>query len=76
MDTDDSGTISLDEFKSVMARYPDAQGVDIERLYKAMDPGGSGEVECEPGGCYTSRHHTSPHAVTHRHTPSHTVIHC
>ncbi|KAL1528037.1 hypothetical protein AB1Y20_009406 [Prymnesium parvum] len=44
MDVDNSGTISFNEFRSVIESYVD-ESVDVERLYKAMDPGGNGEVE-------------------------------
>ena len=36
MDADNSGTISLAEFKNVMARYPATQDVDLEKLYKVL----------------------------------------
>ena len=45
-DANDSGTLSLAEFKAVMQRYPDAgQGLDPDKLFAAVDVGGRGEIE-------------------------------
>eukprot|EP00966_Prymnesium_polylepis_P205054 4751050-Prymnesium_polylepis.1 len=63
MDVDNSGTISLPEFQAVLERYPDAQAVDVEKVYKAMDPGGSGEVEWRWFLAATMR--CEPRALTH-----------
>ncbi|KAL1515336.1 hypothetical protein AB1Y20_001967 [Prymnesium parvum] len=45
MDVDDSGTISMDEFKAAMMMHPELPPVKIEQMFKTMDVNNSGEVD-------------------------------
>lgn len=45
MDVDDSGTISLSEFKDAMLMHPEIPHEKIEQMFSNMDVNGSGEVD-------------------------------
>ena len=45
IDVDDSGTLSLDEFKAAMALHPDVPQDRVEQIFNTMDHEGSGEVD-------------------------------
>jgi len=45
IDVDDSGTISMDEFKKAMALHPEVPQDRVEQIYSQMDIDGSGEVD-------------------------------
>jgi len=45
IDVDDSGTISLDEFKKAMALHPEIPLEHVEQIFKDMDIDHSGEVD-------------------------------
>jgi len=45
MDTDDSGTLSIEEFKKAMALHPEVPMAQIEKMFHDMDITHSGEVD-------------------------------
>jgi len=45
IDTNDSGTISLDEFQSAMVLFPDLDTEQVKNMFVQMDATGSGEVD-------------------------------
>lgn len=45
MDVDDSGTISLDEFKEAMELHQELSAAKVEQMFRNMDINGSGEVD-------------------------------
>jgi len=45
IDVDDSGTISLDEFKKAMLMHPELSQDKVEAMFKNMDVNDSGEVD-------------------------------
>lgn len=45
MDTDDSGTLSIEEFKSAMALHPEIPMAQVEKMFHDMDITHSGEVD-------------------------------
>jgi len=45
MDEDDSGTISLDEFKHAMAMHPEIPDEKVEKMFTDMDSTHSGEID-------------------------------
>jgi len=45
IDTDDSGTISMDEFKKSMAMHPEVPMEKVEQMFNNMDVNHSGEVD-------------------------------
>tara|TARA_B110001452_G_scaffold13234_1_gene10938 strand:- start:176 stop:1174 length:999 start_codon:yes stop_codon:yes gene_type:complete len=45
MDIDDSGTLSIDEFKKAMALHPEIPLAQIEKMFNDMDVTHSGEVD-------------------------------
>ena len=45
MDTDDSGTLSIEEFKKAMALHPEIPMAQVEKMFHDMDITHSGEVD-------------------------------
>jgi len=45
MDEDDSGTISMDEFKKAMSMHPEIPINKVESMFRSMDVNGNGEVD-------------------------------
>lgn len=45
MDTDDSGTLSIDEFKKAMELHPEIPMAQVEKMFNDMDITHSGEVD-------------------------------